>query len=360
MRNRIIMVSLQRINKQMYMQIVVLDGYTANPGDLSWEALERIGELTIYDRTSPAETVERAKDAEIVLTNKVCLRRAEIGQLPKLKYIGVLATGYNVVDMEAAKEHGIVVTNVPAYSTESVAQMVFAHLLTVTNHVERYAMKNRTCSESGDEPIQTLPDGDSVKTKPNGVGKWSASPDFCYWDTALTELSGKTFGIVGLGHIGRRVADIAWAFNMKVVAFTSKKEHELPAYVEKKDLTELLGQSDVVSLHCPLVPGTRHLINRQTLQHIKPSAILINTGRGPLVNDQDVADALRAHRLRAFCADVLTEEPPRADNPLLQCEDAYITPHIAWATTEARSRLLAVAVDNVRAFVNGRPMNVVN
>ena len=316
------------------MNIVILDGYTANPGDLTWKPLEVIGTLTVYDRTRSEDTILRAKDAEIVLTNKVCLRRQEIEQLPNLKYIGVLATGYNVVDVEAASERGIIVTNVPAYSTESVAQMVFAHLLTVTNRTEHYAMLNRN-------------------------GKWTSCPDFAYWDTPLTELSGKTFGIVGLGNIGKRVATIAQAFGMKVVAYTSKRAEELPSGINKRTLAELLAESDVVSLHCPLTPDTRHLINRETIQIMKPSAILINTGRGPLVNDQDVADALNDGRLRAYCADVLSEEPPRADNPLLQCENAFITPHIAWAAEEARSRLIAVAIDNVKAFVEGMPKNVV-
>ena len=316
------------------MQIIILDGYTANCGDLSWKALENFGELTVYDRTRPEKVVLRAKDAEIVLTNKVCLRKQEMEQLPKLRYIGVLATGYNVVDLETAKEHGIVVTNVPAYSTESVAQMVFAHLLTVTNRTEHYALLNRK-------------------------GKWASSPDFCYWDTRLTELAGKTLGIVGLGNIGRRVAVIALAFGMKVVAYTSKTADQLPSGIGKRTIDELLKESDVVTLHCPLAPGTYQLINSQTLQLMKPSAILINTGRGPLVNDQDVADALRANRLRAYCADVLSEEPPRADNPLLHCENAFITPHIAWATKEARSRLIDVAIGNVKAFIDGQPVNVV-
>ena len=318
------------------MKITILDGYTAHPGDLSWEALERMGELTVYDRTRPEEIVQRAKDAGIVLTNKVCLWRHEIEQLPRLKYIGVLATGYNVVDLEAAREHGIVVTNVPAYSTESVSQMVFAHLLTVTNRTEHYAALNR-----------------------NGI--WTASPDFCYWDTPLTELAGKTFGIVGLGHIGRRVAAIAQAFDMRVVAYTSKRAEELlSSGIEKRTMDELLKESDVVSLHCPLAPDTHHLMNSRTLHLMKPSAILINTGRGPLVDDQDVADALNENRLRAYCADVLSEEPPKADNPLLRCENAFVTPHIAWATKEARTRLIEVAIGNVKAFIDGRPVNVVN
>ena len=316
------------------MNIVILDGYTANPGDLTWKPLEVIGTLTVYDRTRSEDTILRAKDAEIVLTNKVCLRRQEIEQLPKLKYIGVLATGYNVVDVEAARERGIIVTNVPAYSTESVAQMAFAHLLTVTNRTEHYAIQNRN-------------------------GKWTSCPDFAYWDTPLTELANKTFGIAGLGNIGKRVAAIAQAFGMKVLAYTSKRVEDLPSGIIKRTMAEMLAESDVVSLHCPLTPDTRHLINRETIGRMKPSAILINTGRGPLVNEQDVAEALKAGRLRAYCADVLSEEPPRADNPLLQCENAFITPHIAWATEEARTRLIAVAIDNVKAFVKGMPKNVV-
>lgn len=316
------------------MKIVILDGYTANPGDLSWQGLEEMGEVTVYDRTKAEETVVRAAEAEIVLTNKVIISRETIAQLPKLKYIGVLATGYNVVDIEAAHERGITVTNVPAYSTESVAQMVFAHLLTVTNRTEHYAIENRK-------------------------GRWTENPDFCYWDFPHMELAGKTFGIVGLGNIGRRVAEIATAFGMHVKAMTSKSADALPANIEKATLEDILSTSDVLSLHCPLTDTTRHLINRETLRQMKPTAILINTGRGPLVNDQDVADALAGGRLAAFCADVLTEEPPKSDNPLLKESNAYFTPHIAWASTEARKRLVQVAVDNVRQFINGQPQNVV-
>ena len=319
----------------MKKSIVILDGYTANPGDLSWGELKELGALTVYERTQPEETVARAKEAEMVLTNKVLLRRQEIEQLPNLKYIGVLATGYNVIDLEAARERGIIVTNVPAYSTESVAQMVFAHLLTVTNRTEHYAIQNRE-------------------------GKWTASPDFSYWDTTLTELAGKTFGIVGLGNIGKRVAAIAQAFGMKVIAYTSKAASQLPEYIEKKTMDELLRESDVLSLHCPLTADTKQLINRETLQKMKSSAILINTGRGPLINDQDVAEALNNNRLRAYCTDVLTEEPAKSDNPLLQCEYAYITPHIAWATCEARTRLIEIATENVKAFIKGKAQNVVS
>ena len=317
------------------MNIVILDGYTANPGDLSWGSLKELGEVTVYERTRREEIAGRAADADIVLTNKVVMDREMMALLPRLKYIGVLATGYNVVDIEAARERDIIVTNVPAYSTESVAQTVFAHLLTVTNRTEHYAQQNRQ-------------------------GRWAENRDFCYWDTELTELAGKTMGIVGLGHIGRRVAEIALAFGMQVKAMTSKKAEELPAGIQKTELQSLLASADVVSLHCPLTEGTRHLIHRETLRLMKPSAILINTGRGPLVDDEALAEALNEGRLRAYCADVVTEEPPKADHPLLHAPNAFITPHIAWATVEARKRLLQTAIGNVEAFVNGHPVNVVS
>ena len=297
------------------MNIVILDAFTANPGDLSWAELERLGSVT--------------------LTNKVCLGRQEVERLPRLKYIGVLATGYNVVDIAAASQRGIVVTNVPAYSTDSVAQMVFAHLLTVTNRAEHYARQVRQ-------------------------GRWSASTDFCFWDSPLTELSGKTFGIVGLGHIGQQVARIAQGFSMHVVASTSKSAGQLPPGVGKAALGELFSLSDVLSLHCPLTVDTRHLVNARTLAMMKPSAILINTGRGPLVDECATAEALSQGRLAAYCADVLTEEPPRSGSPLMACPNAFITPHIAWATLEARQRLIAVATANVRAFLSGRGQNVVS
>ena len=316
------------------MKIVILDGYTANPGDLSWDGLKEIGDVTVYERTKPEETVERAQGADVVLTNKVVIGKAEMEQLPQLKYVGVLATGYNVVDIEAAHQRGITVTNVPAYSTESVAQMVFAHLLTVTNRTEHYAQQNRS-------------------------GRWAASPDFSYADTPLHELAGKTFGIVGLGNIGKRVAQIALAFGMKVKALTSKEQHQLPAGVGKVSLDELLAAADVLSLHCPLTTDTKYLINRESLKKMKPNAILINTGRGPLVDDEAVAEALEQGTIAAYCADVLTQEPPQASQPLLRLENAYITPHIAWASYEARIRLVEIAVQNVRTFVEGCPQNVV-
>lgn len=316
------------------MKIVILDGHAANPGDLSWNRLEQVGSLTVYDRTPKEETIHRAKDADIILTNKVCLWREELEQLPRLKYIGVTATGYNVVDVEEAHKRGIVVSNVPAYSTESVVQTVFAHLLTITNRTEHYAQEVRE-------------------------GQWVVSEDFCYWDTLLTELAGKTIGIVGLGNIGSRVAAVAHAFGMKVAAYTSKSADSLPDYITKQSLDDLFTHSDVITLHCPLTDSTRHLINRNTINQMKPSAIVINTGRGPLINEEDVAEALHEKRLQAYCADVLSEEPPKADNPLLECDNAFITPHIAWATHEARSRLVDVVINNVIAFVNGHPVNVV-
>lgn len=316
------------------MKITILDGYGLNPGDLSWDSLASLGDLTVYDRTSPEEVVERAQDSEIVLTNKTVLDGDTLRHLPKLKYIGVLATGYNVVDIATAAQLGITVTNIPSYSTMSVAQIVFAHLLNVTNSVEHYAGENR-------------------------AGRWSRNPDFCYWDTPLIELAGKNFGIVGLGHIGMAVAHIALALGMKVLAYTSKEPEHLPDGVKKAGLDTLFRESDVVSLHCPLTPATRNLVDSRRLSMMKDNAILINTGRGPLVDESAVAEALHAGRLRAFCADVLSTEPPASDNPLLSAPHAYITPHIAWAPKEARTRLLDIAVANIRAFLSSTPVNTV-
>jgi glycerate dehydrogenase len=317
------------------MKIVVLDGYAANPGDISWEGMQALGELTVYDRTAPTQLLERAKDAHILLTNKVIINDAAMAQLPQLRYIGVLATGYNVVDTAAARQRGIVVTNIPAYSTDSVAQLTFAHILNITHSVDHYARQNR-------------------------MGAWTASNDFVYWDTPLIELSGKTMGIVGLGSIGMKVATIARCFGMHVSALTSKAADALPEGFSKATLDELLAVSDVLSLHCPLTPQTHHLINADTLAKMKPTAILVNTGRGPLVDEHAVADALQAKRLAAYCADVLSVEPAQAANPLLKCDNAYLTPHIAWATFEARQRLMQIAIANVDAFISGKPINVVN
>lgn len=315
-------------------RIVILDAITSNPGDQSWDGISTLGNLQVYERTNPEDVVERAKDANIILTNKVCLGRNEINQLPYLRYVGVLATGYNVVDLAAAKERNIVVTNVPAYSTESVAQMVFAHLLTVTNRVEHYAIQNKE-------------------------GRWSKNKDFCYWDSPLVEICNKKIGIVGFGNIGRRVADIALAFGMSVMTFTSKRPEELPHGIEKCDMPKLLALSDVVTLHCPLTVDTHQMINKDSIHQMKPSAILINTGRGPLVNEYDVANALQSGMLAAYCADVMTNEPPQPDDPLLSCANAFITPHIAWATQEARKRLIDVATSNIRNYIDGHPQNVV-
>ena len=316
------------------MKIVILDGYSVNPGDLSWAELESCGELTLYDRTAADEVAARAKEADAVLTNKVVISAGIMDRLPKLKYIGVLATGYNVVDTEAAARHGITVTNVPAYSTDSVVQMTFAHILNMTNRVAHYARLNRE-------------------------GKWSSSPDFCYWDTPLGELAGKTLGVVGLGNIGYKVACMARDFGMDVFACTSKNSAGLPPGIQKTTFNGLLGISDVLTLHCPLTPKTKEMINKDTLSRMKRGALLVNTGRGQLVNEADVAKALADGQLGGYGADVMTQEPPAADNPLLGAPNAYLTPHIAWATVEARKRLVAIAADNVKAFAKGSPQNVV-
>lgn len=317
------------------MKIVVLDGHTVNPGDLSWAGLETIGDVVVYPRTSPGELLERSKDADALLTNKVVIDAETLNQLPRLKYIGVLATGYNVVDIDAARKHEVCVTNIPAYSTDSVAQMVFAHILNITNRVAHYAEANRK-------------------------GRWSSNADFCYWDTPLTELSGKTIGIVGLGHIGKKVAHIARDFGMDVFAYTSKHSASLPDGIQKTTLEGLLGISDVLTLHCPLNEQTREMINAGTIKRMKRGAILINTGRGPLVNEADVAAALKSGQLGGYGADVMCQEPPAADNPLLGAPNAFITPHIAWATHEARVRLMQIAADNLKAYSDGASINVVN
>lgn len=317
------------------MQIVLLDGYASNPGDLTWEPLKEMGEVTVYDRTQPSEVVERAHDAEIIVTNKVTLTRQTLEQLPNLRLICVLATGYNTIDTQAARDLGITVCNVPAYSTDSVAQMVFALILNMTNRVAHYARQTRE-------------------------GRWSAAPDFCYWDLPVSELADKTLGIVGLGHIGAKVASIAREFGMDVFAFTSKNSIDLPDYIQKTTLEGLFGVSDILTLHCPLTPDTHELINARTLARMKRGALLVNTGRGPLVNEADVAEALASGQLGGYGADVMCSEPPAADNPLFAQPNAFITPHIAWASVEARQRLLNATFDNIRAFQDGHPLNVVN
>ena len=317
------------------MKITVLDGYGLNPGDLSWDGFKEFGEISVFHRTSPSDLAERIKDSEILLTNKTVIDAHAIESVPNLKYIGVLATGFNVVDIEAAKRKGVVVTNIPSYSTMSVAQHVFALLLGVTDRPEHYALEV-------------------------AKGKWSESKDFCYWNTDLIELCGKNFGIIGLGNIGSAVARIALAFGMNVLAYTSKEPAQLPSEVNKVSLENLLKDSDVISLHCPLTPSTKEIINHDSIKKMKEGVILINTGRGALVNEEAVAEALGKGKIRAFCADILSTEPPAEDNPLLKAPNTYITPHIAWATKEARSRLMEIALANLRNFLEGHPQNVVN
>ena len=314
------------------MKIIVLDGYGLNPGDLSWSGMEALGELTVYDRTSPSELLERSADAEVLITNKTLITAEDMSALPQLKYIGVLATGYNVVDIDAAKSHGIVVTNIPAYSTSSVAQMVFAHLLNITQRVGYYADENKQ-------------------------GRWTKSADFCYWDTPLMELDGKKMGIVGFGNIGQATARIAQAFGMEVCVVTSKEQSSLPVGMKKMELDELFTSCDVVSLHCPLTPTTKEMVNANRLNLMKPQAILINTGRGPLINEQDLADALNEGRIAGAGLDVLSVEPSQKDNPLLSAKNCFITPHIAWATKEARIRLMNIAVENLKAYQEGHIRN---
>ena len=318
------------------MKIVVLDGYSLNPGDLSWDALAQLGDLTVYDRSTPENTVARAGGAEIVITNKTVLTAEMIAQLPSVKYIGVLATGFNVVATAAAARAGIVVTNVPAYSTMSVAQLVFTHLLSIIGRTEHYT--------------------DEIRH-----GRWTANPDFCYWDNKLTELAGKRMGIVGFGNIGSAVARIAAALGMQPVIFTSRRQEDLPeGMLKAQSVDDVFATCDVVSLHCPLNDETRNMADARRLAMMKPSAILINTGRGPLVDEAALAAALNEGRIYAAGLDVLSTEPPRSDNPLLTARNCFITPHIAWATFEARKWLMDIAVGNVRAFIDGKPANRVN
>lgn len=314
------------------MKIIVLDGYGLNPGDLNWEGFESLGELTVYDRTLPSELMQRAADAEVLVTNKTLITAENMAALPELKYIGVLATGYNVVDIDAAKARGIVVTNIPAYSTASVAQMVFAHILNITQRVGYYADENKQ-------------------------GRWTKNADFCYWDTQLVELQGKKMGIVGFGNIGQATARIAQAFGMEVCVYSSKPQFVLPSGIKKMDLDELFAECDVISLHCPLTPDTKEMVNAERLSKMKSNAILINTGRGPLINEQDLANALNEGRIAAAGLDVLSVEPSVEGNPLLTARNCFITPHIAWATLEARTRLMEIAVQNLKSYLNGQIIN---
>lgn len=318
------------------MKIVVIEGYSLNPGDLGWEGLEALGELTVYDRSRQDQIVERCKDAEMIFTNKEPLGRDIMAQLPKLKFIGVLATGYNCVDIAAAKERGILVSNVPGYGTTSVVQLTFALLLELTLHVQDHS--------------------NAVKN-----GDWSRSPDFCFWNYPLIELAGKNMGIIGFGDIGKKVADVASAFGMKIIANSrTQTDQSQRANFRWAPVEELLEQSDVVSLHCPLTPETTGLINKGSLQRMKSSAFLLNTSRGPLVIDQDLADALNEGGIAGAGIDVLSKEPPPADNPLFSAKNCIITPHIAWATKEARIRLMDIVANNAKAFVAGAPVNVVS
>ena len=316
-------------------KLVVLDGYTLNPGDLTWDDLNELCDVTVYDRTPKEEIISRIGDAELVFTNKTPLTGETLDKLPTLKYIGVLATGYNVVDTQAAREKGVIVTNIPTYGTTAVAQFVFALLLEICHHVGEH--------------------GKAVK-----AGRWSASKDFCFWDFPLIELVGKTIGIVGLGRIGRATAKIAQAFGMKVLAFDEFKNLDLQSdtlqYVE---LDQLFIESDVISLHCPLFESTKGIINKENLAKMKDGVIIINTSRGPLIVEQDLLEALESGKVFGAAVDVVSKEPIEEDNVLLKAKNCIITPHIAWAPKEARQRLLDIAVDNVRAFLNGKPQNMV-
>jgi len=316
------------------MKIVVLDGYTLNPGDLSWENFSEIGDLKVYDRTAPEEILERTTDANIVLTNKTVLTAENIAAMNKVEYIGVLATGVNVVDLEYTKTNGITVTNVPNYSGSSSAQMVFALILELTNRVGHHS--------------QTVTDG-----------KWSESKDFCYWDYPLVELEGITLGIVGYGGIGKAVARIALAFGMNILVYNRSVPPDLPEGITYSDLDNLIRTSDIISLHCPLTPQTKGMINKETLAQMKKTAYLINTSRGPLIVENDLADALNEGRIAGAAMDVLEKEPPEKSCPLLTAKNCYITPHFAWATLASRERLMSIAVENIKSYLAGKPQNIV-
>lgn len=310
------------------MRIVVLDGYAANPGDVSWDGLQALGDVTVYNRTEAKDIVLRAKDADAVLTNKCPLSRETLEQLPRLKYIGVLATGYNVVDTVYAKEKGVVVTNIPAYSTSSVAQHVFALILEIASHVGAHSEGALS-------------------------GRWENSKDFCYWDYKLTEISRKTLGIIGNGSIGKAVGKIASAFGMNVLSYS-------PSQNTEEDLNTLIKTSDIISLNCPLKPENREMINSDSISKMKKGVWIINTARGGLVNEQHVKDALVSGKIGAFAADVVSVEPILAENPLLSAPNVILTPHIAWAPLEARERLMDIAVGNVKSFMDGNIVNCVN
>lgn len=318
------------------MKIVVLDGYTLNPGDLTWKGLEVLGGLTVYDRTEESKILERIGDAEIVFTNKTPLKREVFAALPQIKYVGVLATGYNVVDVAAAKEHGVKVTNIPTYGTASVAQYTFALLLELCHHAWEHSEAVRR-------------------------GDWNRCPDFCFWNYPLVELAGKTMGIIGFGRIGKAVANIAQAMGMRVIAHDSYQDKALESETLRYgELDELLRESDVISLHCPLFESTRGIINKNTIAKMKDSVMIINTSRGPLIVEEDLAQALDNGKVAGAAVDVVSTEPIKTDNPLLKAKNCIITPHIAWAPKESRERLMNIAVDNLASFLKGEPVNVVN
>lgn len=318
------------------MKIVILDGYTLNPGDLSWDGLKQFGEVTLYDRTPVGEVVERSKGADVIFTNKTPVNAAALNSLPNLKYIGVLATGYNIVDTQMAREKEITVSNVPGYGTPSVVQLTFGLLLELCLHVQRHS--------------------DAVTS-----GRWASAADFCFWDYPLVELTGKTMGIIGFGDIGKQVADVATAFGMKVIGTSrNRTDQSQRSNFKWAEIPELLEQSDVVSIHCPLTPETKGLINKENLQRMKSSAFLLNTSRGPIIVEEDLAQALNSGKIAGAGLDVLSVEPPAKDNPLFGVKNCVITPHIAWATIEARARLMEIAIGNLSAYKNGNPVNVVN
>ncbi len=314
---------------------VILDGYTENPGDLNWDYLESVFYLTVYDRTPPELIIERAKNAEVVIVNKVAITREVLKELPKLQFVATLATGFNQLDTVALRERNIPVSNIPSYSTSAVAQTVFSFILEFTNRISHYT--------------------DSVKN-----GEWSDCKDFCYWNTPLNELSGKTLGIIGFGKIGRRVSEIALAFNMNVLVYTPSGKKEADERVKFTTLEEVQKNSNYITLHCPLTDKTNGLVNKDFINNMKNGAALINTARGAVINEKDVADALNNGKLSYFGADVLSTEPPKKSNPLLSAKNTFITPHIAWAAYETRLRLLEILNDNVKAFLEGNPINVVN
>ncbi len=318
------------------MKIVILDGYTENPGDLSWGGMEQLGEVTVYDRTAGDLIIQRIGDAEAVYTNKTPLSRSTLEACPGIKYIGVLATGYNVVDIEAARERGIPVSNIPSYGTEAVAQFTIALLLELCHHI-------------GDHSRSVM------------EGDWTRSQDFCYWNYPLTELTGKTMGIIGFGRIGQAAARIAQALGMKILAYSRTREEGLETETCRyAELDQLLAASDVISLHCPLHPDTQGIINKENIAKMKDGVMILNSSRGPLIVEEDLKEALNSGKVGGAAVDVVSSEPMKEDNPLLKAKNCIITPHIAWAPKETRQRLMDIAVDNLKAYVNGHPQNVVN